>query len=85
MSEQANNIAQMVAYIVEPLLDHPEELEIISNFDISENHILIEISVNDEDCGKVIGRQGRVIKALRTLTRAACAGTGERVDIELLD
>ena len=41
--------------------------------------------MNEEDAGKVIGRQGRVIKAIRTLARAAASRTNTHVEVELLD
>ena len=47
--------------------------------------ILVEIGINEEDAGKVIGRQGRVIKAIRTLAWAAASRAGERVEVELID
>ena len=47
--------------------------------------VLIEISVNEEDTGKVIGRQGRVIKSIRTLARAAASRNDMRVEVEILD
>ena len=46
---------------------------------------LVEVRVNEEDAGKVIGRQGRVIKAIRTLARAAASRTNTHVEVELLD
>ena len=47
--------------------------------------ILVELHVNEEDAGKVIGRQGRVIKAIRTLARAAASCTNTHVEVELID
>ena len=46
---------------------------------------MVEISVADEDAGKVIGRQGRVIKAIRTLCRAAGSRNGAAVEVEIID
>ena len=45
----------------------------------------VEIRVNPDDAGKVIGRQGRVIKAVRTLARAAASAEDALVDVELID
>ena len=48
--------------------------------------VLVEVRVHEEDAGKVIGRQGRVIKAIRTLARAAAsAHRTRRVEVELID
>ena len=46
---------------------------------------IIEIEVNEEDAGKVIGRQGRVIKSIRTLARAAASRNDMHVEVEILD
>ena len=47
--------------------------------------VLVEVRVHEEDAGKVIGRQGRVIKAIRTLARAVASRTGTPVEVELID
>ena len=84
MSEQTENIVGLVEAIVEPLIEFPDDFEIeaIENEDGS---LLIEMRVNEEDAGKVIGRQGRIIKSIRTLARAAASRTNTQVDVELLD
>ena len=70
MAEFREDIANLVEALVVPLVDDPDAVEITST-DTEEGALLVEISVADEDAGKVIGRQGRVIKAIRTLCRAA--------------
>ena len=70
MAEFREDIANLVEALVVPLVDDPDAVEITST-DTDEGALLVEISVADEDAGKVIGRQGRVIKAIRTLCRAA--------------
>ena len=74
----------LVRTLVEPIVEHKEDLQITES-GADEGSWLIEIRVNDEDTGKVIGRQGRVIKSIRTLARAAAARAGEHVDVELID
>lgn len=83
MAAQSVDIAGLVESVVTPLVEYKDELEISS----SENDetILVEIRVNEEDAGKVIGRQGRVIKAIRTVARAAGSRVGSNVDVELID
>ena len=71
MAENTQDIAGLVECVVKPLVDYPDDLEITSRED--GGAVLIEISVNEEDTGKVIGRQGRVIKSIRTLARAAAS------------
>ena len=84
MSEQTENIVGLVEAIVLPLIEFPDDLEISASED-EDGSILVEMRVNEEDAGKVIGRQGRIIKSIRTLVRAAAARSGAQVDVELLD
>lgn len=84
MSEQTENIVGLVEAIVLPLIEFPDDLEISVSED-EDGSILVEMRVNEEDAGKVIGRQGRIIKSIRTLARAAAARSGAQVDVELLD
>lgn len=84
MSEQTENIVGLVEAIVLPLIEFPDDLEISASED-ENGSILVEMRVNEEDAGKVIGRQGRIIKSIRTLARAAAARSGAQVDVELLD
>ena len=84
MDEQTVDLVGLVRTVVEPLIEYKDDLDIILNED-DDGSILIEISVNEEDAGKVIGRQGRVIKAIRTLSRAAASRMDAHVEVELLD
>ena len=83
MAEGKNDIAGLVESVVRPLVDYEEDLEITSHEE--DGTVLIEISVNEEDAGKVIGRQGRVIKSVRTLARAAASRNGMRVEVEIVE
>lgn len=84
MSEQATEIAGLVKAVVEPLVEYADDLEITPS-ESEDGSILIEIRVHEDDAGKVIGRQGRVIKAIRTLARAAATRTDTHVEVELID
>lgn len=84
MAEQTEDIAALVDAIVRPLVEFEDDLEIVAS-DAEDGSILVEVRVNEEDAGKVIGRQGRVIKAIRTLARAAASRTNTHVEVELLD
>ena len=83
MAENSHDIAGLVECVVRPLVDFEDDLEIFSREE--EGVVIIEISVNEEDAGKVIGRQGRVIKSIRTLARAAASRNDMRVEVEILD
>ena len=84
MAEFREDIANVVEALVVPLVDDPDAVEITST-DTEEGALLVEISVADEDAGKVIGRQGRVMKAIRTLCRAAGSRNGAAVEVEIID
>ena len=84
MAETAQDLGELVDVMVRPLLDHASDLEITVD-ETDERNILVEVRVNEEDAGKVIGRQGRIIKAIRTLSRAAAARMDAHVDVELVN
>lgn len=84
MSELTEDLAGLVDAIVRPLVEVEEELE-VSAFETEGNVVMVEIRVNEDDAGKVIGRQGRVIKAVRTLARAAASRSGATAEVELID
>ncbi|MBQ9004582.1 MAG: KH domain-containing protein [Eggerthellaceae bacterium] len=83
MSEQSQDLKGLVESVVRPLVDFEDDLVITSHDE--EGTTVIEISVNEEDAGKVIGRQGRVIKSIRTLARAAASRNDMQVEVEILD
>lgn len=84
MSELSEDVVGLVEAVVKPLIEFEDDLEITSSEE-NDGTIVVEIRVNEEDAGKVIGRQGRVIKAVRTLARAAASREGAHVEVELLD
>lgn len=72
----------LVELIAKSLVDHPEEVrvkEIESN-----QSIIVELKVASEDMGKVIGKQGRIAKAIRTVVKAASTGESRKVIVEIL-
>lgn len=73
----------LVSYLVSSLVDHPDDVRIEKRH--SERGVVYVVTTNPEDTGKVIGRQGRVIKAMRTLVRAAASLTGSDATVEVLD
>jgi predicted RNA-binding protein YlqC (UPF0109 family) len=74
----------LVHDIVEALVDHPDQIEIdeVIKGDLTSVILLL---VNREDIGKVIGRQGRTARAIRTILNAASAKSRKRVLLEILD
>jgi predicted RNA-binding protein YlqC (UPF0109 family) len=71
----------LVLTIVKGLVDHPDEVrvEVIEN----EESVLYELNVHPDDIGKVIGKSGRIIKAVRTVVTSASARSGKRIAVEI--
>ena len=66
---------ELVEYIVKELVDKPDEVKI--NETQGESIAILEISVAPEDVGKVIGKEGRIANAIRTVVKAAAAKQGK--------
>jgi len=78
------SIKVLVEQVVTALVDDPEGVS-VDVVDES-NSLTFNVRVNPDDIGKIIGRQGRVIKSLRTIARAASAYTGgKHIEVEILD
>ncbi len=73
---------QLVEYIVKELVDKPDEVKI--NETQGESIVILEISVASEDVGKVIGKEGRIANAIRTVVKAAASKQGKKVTVEIL-
>jgi predicted RNA-binding protein YlqC (UPF0109 family) len=73
----------VLEYVTAWLVDHPEEVEITEVE--GERGTLLEISVAPDDVGKIIGKQGRIIRSLRTVARAAAQRNGDSVSVEVVD
>ena len=73
---------ELVAYLARGLVDNPDEVRVerIQR----EDAIVLELQVAPDDVGKVIGRQGRIARAMRTLVRASGARSNERALLEII-
>jgi uncharacterized protein len=81
--EGVNRAAAVLKYIVENIVDEPEEISIGATTDDRGPVLLLRVAADDR--GKVIGRQGRIVQAIRTVVKAATVGTGEKVSVEIID
>ena len=75
--------AAVLKYIVENIVDDPDAISIGATTDDRGPVLLLRVA--EDDRGKVIGRQGRIVQAIRTVVKAATVGTGERVSVEIID
>ncbi|MDY0288941.1 MAG: KH domain-containing protein [Sphaerochaeta sp.] len=73
----------LVEYIVKSLVDSPDDVSI--NVVEGEKSTILELKVATEDIGKVIGKQGRIAKAIRTILSASATKSGKRAVLEILD
>ena len=72
---------ELVAYMVRSLVSHPEAVTITEVTE--ERGIVLELRTAKDDLGKVIGRQGRTVRALRLVVSAACAKSDTRYFLEI--
>ncbi|MDR1496378.1 MAG: KH domain-containing protein [Clostridiales Family XIII bacterium] len=73
---------ELVRIIAKSLVDEPDEVDVKTIEDGDE--ITIELRVSENDMGKVIGKQGRIAKAMRTVVKAAATKENKRVSVEIL-
>ena len=75
-------MAELLEYLARQLVDDPDAVRVEEEED-EYGGLVLHLHVADDDVGKVIGRQGRVARALRTVLRAAAAGEDRRVQLEI--
>lgn len=73
---------ELLYTIAKSLVDNPEEVQV--NEIVKEQEIVLELKVASEDMGKVIGKQGRIAKAIRTVIKAAAIKNNKRVVVEII-
>ncbi|MDQ4106627.1 MAG: KH domain-containing protein [Actinomycetota bacterium] len=76
-------LEDLVLFLTKSLVDEPEKVEVTGTEE--DSRVDVEIRVAQDDVGKVIGRQGRTIKAIRTVAKAASVKAGKRVNVEVQD
>lgn len=74
---------ELITFIAEKLVDQPDAVDVVCTED--EDNIMVELRVAQEDLGKVIGKQGRTARAMRTVLAAAAAKTEKRSRLEILE
>jgi len=74
---------ELVEYIAKSLVDDPESVK-VEQIEEDQEFVNITLEVNPDDKGKVIGRQGRVAKSMRTLLRVTAVKENVRVNLEIL-
>jgi uncharacterized protein len=77
-------MAELLEYLARQLVDEPDAVR-VEQEDGPEDELVLRLCVADADRGKVIGRQGRIARALRTVVRAGAARERRRVRLEIVD
>jgi predicted RNA-binding protein YlqC (UPF0109 family) len=75
-------LKELVEVIAKNLVDYPEQVKVKQTE--GDTTIIIELSVASEDMGKVIGKQGRIAKAIRTVVKSAAVKTDKKVIVEII-
>ncbi|MBP5652357.1 MAG: KH domain-containing protein [Lachnospiraceae bacterium] len=73
---------ELVRIIATSLVDHPEQVEVTEKE--TEKALVIELKVAPEDMGKVIGKQGRIAKSIRTVVKAAATKDDKKVVVDIV-
>ena len=73
---------ELIEYIARSIVDKPEEVKVTE--EATEDGIILRLEVAPEDTGKVIGKEGRIAKAMRTLLRVAAIRKGTRATLEIV-
>ena len=81
--EVTAGMKELLTYIAQNLVDHPDAVSVTETAGAGET--VLELRVASEDMGKVIGRQGRIAKEIRTLMRSVAQRQGTKVSVEIVD
>ncbi len=73
---------ELLLYVAKSLVEHPDA---VTGTEIDGETITLELRVAPEDMGKVIGRQGRIAKEIRTVVKSVAQRTGKKVNVEIVD
>lgn len=74
---------ELLTYVAQNLVEHPQAVSVSET--VSEGETKLELRVDPDDMGKVIGRQGRIAKEIRTLLRSVAQRRGTKILVEIVD
>lgn len=74
---------ELVEVIAKSLVDHPEDVRVEEKQ--QNRQVTLELHVDEDDMGKVIGRQGRIAKAMRTVVKAAATRENKKVSVDIIE
>ena len=74
---------ELLTYIIQSLVENPDEVSVTERK--AEGETVFEVRVAEGDMGKVIGRQGRIVKEIRVLMKAVAQRKGKKVSVEIMN
>jgi len=74
---------ELVSFLVRSLVEHPDDVRVVRR-QAGEHSVVFEVTVHSDDVGKIIGRQGRMIRAIRTIVRAAASLDDADASVEVI-
>jgi uncharacterized protein len=77
-------VEELLEYLARSLVDKPNEVS-VESFEEEDGTVVLELHVAEDEAGKVIGRGGRTVAALRTVMKAASVRFGHRVLVDVVD
>jgi predicted RNA-binding protein YlqC (UPF0109 family) len=80
---QEVDVKELLEYLARALVDSPESVEVTSVE--SEKSVILQLRVDPDDVGKVIGKRGRIAQAMRTLIKASATKEGRNAIVEIID
>ncbi len=78
---EVNDMKELVEVIAKALVDNPDEVAVTES--VKDDEIVVELTVASSDMGKVIGKQGRIAKAIRSVVKAAASKEDKKVIVEI--
>jgi predicted RNA-binding protein YlqC (UPF0109 family) len=77
-------LEEILTHLARELVDNPDQVR-VERIEREDGELVLELHVAPEDMGKVIGKQGRIARALRTVVKASSVRAGRRVHVEIAD
>jgi predicted RNA-binding protein YlqC (UPF0109 family) len=77
-------VEEILSHLARELVDNPDQVR-VERIEREDGELVLELHVAAEDVGKVIGKQGRIARALRTVVKASSVRAGRRVHVQIAD
>ena len=82
-TDRTDQLADYVKFVVESLVDEPDAVQVTPSFE--DDELFLDVEVADNERGRIIGKQGRLIRSLRVIVRASAGRDGTKATVELLE